>query len=137
MAGEDSGMARMLIKTKIGKNGIEIEDKIQAAINRIKYFEPPEGYYVAFSGGKDSIVVLDLVKRSGVKYDAHYNLTTVDPPELVYFIRENYPDVIIDKPELTMWKLIIKRLGPPNRWMRYCCRDLKERGGGEDSVLQA
>ena len=43
----------MLIKTKIGKNGIEIEDKVQVAIERIKHFEPEEGYYVAFSGGKE------------------------------------------------------------------------------------
>ena len=29
-------------------------DKVQIAINRLKAFEPKEGYYVAFSGGKDS-----------------------------------------------------------------------------------
>ena len=55
--------------------------KDEIAIDRLREFEPPEGYYVAFSGGKDSITVLDLVRRSGVKYDAHYSLTTVDPPE--------------------------------------------------------
>ena len=41
-------------------------------------------------------------------FDAHYNLTTVDPPELVYFIRENYPDVIFEYPVKTMWDLIIE-----------------------------
>ena len=56
-------------------------DKVQVAIDRIKTFEPPEGYYVAFSGGKDSVVILDLVKRSGVKFDAHYNITGIDAPE--------------------------------------------------------
>ena len=84
---------------------------------------------LAFSGGKDSQCIYHLAKEAGVKFDAHYNLTTVDPPELVYFIRENYPDVSIDRPKETMWQLIIKNGGPPNRIQRYCCRELKERGG--------
>ena len=105
-----------------------VRDKVQIAIDRIRQFEPTEGYYVAFSGGKDSCVVLDLVKRAGVKYDAHYNLTTVDPPELVYFIREHHADVEVHKPEKTMWQLIAKK-GFPSRRMRYCCQILKEAGG--------
>ena len=58
------------------------KDKTEIAIERIKAFEPSEGYYVAFSGGKDSVVILDLVKRANVKFDAHYNITGIDPPEL-------------------------------------------------------
>ena len=59
------------------------------AIERLKTFEAnaiaknPKGYYVAYSGGKDSDVILDLVRRSGVKYEAHHHLTTADPPEIV------------------------------------------------------
>ena len=30
-----------------------VSDKVDLAIRRLKAFEPPEGYYVAFSGGKD------------------------------------------------------------------------------------
>jgi len=104
-------------------------DKVQIAIERLRQFEPQEGYYVAFSGGKDSCVVLDLVKKSGVKYDAYYNLTTVDPPELVRFIRDHYPDVIVESPKKTMWKMIEDHGFPPTRIIRYCCKELKERGG--------
>jgi phosphoadenosine phosphosulfate reductase len=105
------------------------KDKVKIAIERLQAFEPPEGYYLAFSGGKDSQCIYHLAKEAGVKFDAHYNLTTVDPPELVYFIRENYPDVIVDKPEMSMWRLIIKNNGPPTRMQRWCCRELKEQGG--------
>ena len=106
-----------------------VKDKVKIAIDRLRTFEPPEGYYLAFSGGKDSQCIYHLAKEAGVKFDAHYNLTTVDPPELVYFIRENYPDVSIDKPKKTMWQLIIENGGPPTRSKRWCCRELKERGG--------
>ena len=77
-------------------DGINIVD---LAINRLRLHEPPEGYYVAFSGGKDSVVILDLVKRAGVKYDAHFNVTSVDPPELTKFIHDTYPEVTMEKPQ--------------------------------------
>lgn len=56
-------------------------------------------------------------------------------PELIYFIREHYPDVILDVPHdkdgkrITMWNLIIKHNMPPTRLFRYCCADLKEANG--------
>ena len=108
---------------------MEGKNKIDVALDRIKYFEPEEGYYLAFSGGKDSIVCKELLKMAGVKFDSHYNHTTVDPPELIYYMRENHQDVIVEKPDITMWRLIEKKLMPPNRMVRYCCDVLKERGG--------
>ena len=107
-----------------------ITTKKQKTIERIKMFEPPEGYYLAFSGGKDSIVTYHMLKEAGVKFDSHYNWTTVDPPELVYFIKEHYPDVVFEKPKRTMWQLIVDKGMPPTRLARYCCQELKE-GGGE------
>lgn len=106
-------------------------DKVQLAINRLRLHEPKEGYYVAFSGGKDSCVVLDLCKRAGVKYDAHYALTTVDPPEVIYFIRRYHPDAWENRirPETSMWNLIPKKRMPPTQRVRYCCKYFKERGG--------
>ena len=105
-----------------------LEDKVNRAIDRLRTFEPPEGYYLAFSGGKDSQCIYHLAKEAGVKFDAHYNVTGIDPPELVYFIRENYPDVQRDMYNKSMWKLIVQN-GPPTRLQRFCCKNLKERGG--------
>ena len=107
----------------------------EVAISRLKQYEPPEGYYLAFSGGKDSIVIYDLALRAGVKFDAHFHRTTVDPPEVLRFIKENYPDVIWEKPKASMFQLIIKNKMPPLRTIRYCCASLKEIGGkGRDII---
>jgi len=126
----------MLQEYRISDEGKIIEyDKVQVAIDRLREFEPPEGYYLAFSGGKDSVVIYDLAVRSGVKFDAHYNLTTVDPPELVQFIKRQYPEVEIHKPEKTMWQLIPVMAWPPTRLVRYCCRYLKESGGASRVVV--
>lgn len=104
-------------------------DKVQRSIDRIKAFEPSEGYFLCFSGGKDSIVIKRLAELAGVKFDAHYSVTTVDPPELTHFIRDEHPDVTFDKPELSMRQLIIKARFPPTRVNRYCCAKLKETQG--------
>lgn len=111
------------------------KSKEHIAIERLQAFCPPEGYYVAFSGGKDSIVILDLVKRSGCAYDAHYNITGIDPPELFYFIRDNFPEVTRHRPEMTIWQLIEKKMFPPLGNIRYCCEFLKERGGIDRFVV--
>ena len=111
-----------------------LRDKEAEAFDLLRLHEPPEGYYVAYSGGKDSTVILDLVRRSGVKYDAHYNVTTVDPPELVYHIRKQ-ADVVCGRPVMSMWELIPRKLMPPTRIVRYCCDVLKERGGKGRTII--
>ena len=91
----------------------DLTEKISKSIERLKAFCPPEGYYLAFSGGKDSCVCKALLDMSGCKYDAHYRVTGIDPPELVRFIREFHPDVSFEVPmddngkPITMWNLII------------------------------
>lgn len=110
-------------------------DKQQKAIDRIKAFEPPDGYYLAFSGGKDSQCIYHLAKESGVKFESHFHMTSVDPPEVIYFVREHYPDVIMDRPPESMWRLIERKKIPPTRKIRYCCGVYKERGGIGRTVI--
>lgn len=108
---------------------------VQRSIDRLKAFEPPEGYFVAFSGGKDSQCVYHLCEMAGVKFDAHYSVTSVDPPELVRFIKSHYPQVSFDIPKdkngkpVTMWSLIQQKRMPPTRLVRYCCSSMKECDG--------
>lgn len=110
-------------------------DKVEKAIMRLQAYEPPEGYYLCFSGGKDSCVIKALADMAGVKYDAHYSVSSVDPPELVRFIKDVHPDVEFTYPRdkdgngITMWNLVPKKSMPPTRIVRYCCAYLKENGG--------
>jgi phosphoadenosine phosphosulfate reductase len=112
----------------------DVEDLVKNSIELIKKYEPAEGYYVCFSGGKDSIVMYDLVKKSGVKYDVHMNLTSVDPPELLQFIRKEYPEVQLHRPAMSMFQLILKKKMPPTRLARFCCEVLKEGGSSGREV---
>lgn len=124
----------MLGQTQLATDG-EVCDKVGIAIKRLKAFCPEDGYYLAFSGGKDSQCVYHLCKMAGVKFDAHYNVTSVDPPELVRFIKTHYPDVKFERQHdkdgkpITMWSLIPKNVMPPTRRIRYCCMMLKETNG--------
>jgi phosphoadenosine phosphosulfate reductase len=125
----------------IGQLNFSGMDKVETAIKRFQTFAPADGYYLAFSGGKDSVVIKALADMAGVKYDAHYRVTSVDPPELIYFIREHHPDVARDRPldkngkQVTMWNLIPKKQMPPTRLARYCCAALKETGGAGRFVV--
>lgn len=110
----------------------ELQSKIHYSISLIQRAEKtalryrPEGFFVAFSGGKDSQVLLKLTELAGVKYTAEYNLTTVDPPENVRFIKSHYPDVRIVYPKMSFLRLCQHHKMLPTQWTRFCCHELKE-----------
>lgn len=109
----------------IERNLFGTVDKVSEALELLKKYEPPEGYYVCFSGGKDSVVILDLVKRAGVKFEAWHSIMTIEQPELMQFIYKEYPEVQHVHSGTTMYKLIQKYGYPPLRKYRYCCWRMK------------
>jgi phosphoadenosine phosphosulfate reductase len=113
----------------------ELQYKIDHSIALIRKAEklaltmqPDFGFHVGFSGGKDSQVVLELVKMAGVKYKAFYNVTTNDPADNVRFIKHHYPDVEFSVPKESYFQLIAKK-GPPTMLHRWCCVLYKETAG--------
>lgn len=109
----------------------ELAEKVKVAIKYLRGMEGAageDGYYVCYSGGKDSDTIRALCELAGVKYELHHNHTTADAPETVYHVR-SIQDVIIHYPKLTMWQLIVLKGFPPTRLTRYCCEYLKEHGG--------
>lgn len=122
-------------------------DLEKTAIERIKTAsEMSMRYYgqpliVTDSGGKDSAVCRELIRRSGVPFELMHNLTTADAPETIYYIRERFREAeasgipcVINMPyykgrRISMWNLIPMKKIPPTRLARYCCEVLKESGG--------
>ncbi|MDL2327251.1 phosphoadenosine phosphosulfate reductase family protein [Ruminococcaceae bacterium OttesenSCG-928-A11] len=123
-------------------------DKVQAAIKRIQYAaELAKGadrgrLVCAYSGGKDSDVLLELMLRSGVNFEISHSHTTADAPQTVYHTREvlarmeglgvpvyvHYP--IYKKQRISLWQLIPEKGMPMTRIQRYCCTALKRQGKG-------
>jgi len=110
------------------------KDKIDLAIRLIKACEPLEGYYLAFSGGKDSIVIYDLTVKAEVKFDAHYCVSPIDPPQIHQFIKKSYPSVQWDYHARGWWGMVVRR-GLPLRQARWCCQVIKEAGGNGRVVI--
>lgn len=119
-------------------------DKVDTALARLRQAaELSEFYYqrpltLAYSGGKDSEVCLELAKKAGVPFRVIHNLTTADAPETVRHVRKKFHPLElagvaceIVRPRykgqpVSMWSLIPQKLMPPTRMARYCCEILKE-----------
>lgn len=118
-------------------------DLVKKAIEDIREYAGRKPYWVGNSGGKDSGVIMRLMEMAEVDYEAHHNFTTVDPPELVRHLLDNYviggmKNTVIDRPKQPMLGpegLIVKKGFPPTRVIRYCCGVLKERGGRGNFVV--
>ena len=104
---------------------IHLQKKVSQAVKLLQvcYKAAGEPLEIAYSGGKDSDVILELAKMSGIEYRAIYKCTTIDPPGTIKHVMEN--GVEIRRPKESFFSLM-KRNGYPSRMMRFCCRILKE-----------
>ena len=122
------------IPAMVDKNRQLMEQLVQETIKKIyntfiEYKDKVDVFYVAFSGGKDSVVTLDLVQRAlphnefkvlfgdtGMEFPDTYE--TVD--EIESFCSENNIEFLVSKsqyePEYT-WS----QFGPPATVHRWCC----------------
>ena len=110
----------------------------------LKYYGKP--LLLAYSGGKDSDVMLEVAIRSGIPFEVQNSHTTADAPETVQHIKKKFYELelkgikcTINKPtyqgkRISMWTLIPLKLMPPTRVARYCCQVLKE-GAGDGRMV--
>lgn len=114
---------------------MSLQSRIDYSIDLLKRTEPlalkmhPEGFHLAFSGGKDSQVLYHIAQMAGVKFHAHMQITTLDPPALMRFIRANYPDVELHRPPKNFYQLLEEKGSLPTRRGAWCCEKLKEHAG--------
>nr|DAL63076.1 MAG TPA_asm: phosphoadenosine-phosphosulfate reductase [Caudoviricetes sp.] len=119
-----------------------LDDKIKHSIDLLQKSEkmalrmdPENGFYLAFSGGKDSQALYHIAQMAGVKFKAHMNLTSVDPPEVIRFVKKYYPEVELVKPKMSIYDMALKKHMLPTRVMRWCCAEFKEMSGGGKVTL--
>lgn len=91
--------------------------------------DPNNGYWMGVSGGKDSQALYHIAKMAGVKFKAHMNLTSVDPPEVIRFVKEHYPDVELIKPKMSIYEMAKRKHILPTMRFRWCCAEFKETSG--------
>ena len=100
----------------------KIEQSIRL-LQQVQKAHPDEVIEIAYSGGKDSDVILQLAKEAGIRYEAIYKNTTIDPPGTIRHAQEMGATII--RPKCTFAELIQKK-GAPTRFARFCCSELKE-----------
>lgn len=86
-----------------------LEEKIQISTARIiEWYESWEGQvYVSFSGGKDSTVLLDLVRKIYPDVPAVFADTGLEYPEIREFVK-GYDNVVWVKPKMTFVDVLTK-----------------------------
>lgn len=108
-------------------DSIRLLHKLQPIADK---YDPDNGFYLAFSGGKDSQALYHIAELAGVKFQAHMMLTSVDPPEVIIFVKRQYPSVVLHPPKDSIYNMATKhKFLLPSRIIRWCCAELKETGG--------
>ena len=102
----------------------ELDKKIKQSIKLLQTTCRSRGIVeLAYSGGKDSDVILQLAKESGIEFRPIYKQTTIDPKGTIAHVKEMGVDIV--KPKISFFQLISK-YGFPDRHRRFCCAHLKE-----------
>lgn len=89
-------------------------------------YDAEHGFWLAFSGGKDSQALYHVAQMAGVRFKAFMSLTSVDPPQVIRFVKRHYPDVERIKPKASIFDLAVEKTILPSRHVRWCCAELKE-----------
>lgn len=103
---------------------MEIEDKIKQSIQFMKSVGSMHNMALAFSSGKDSVIIDYLAREAGLKVNRFHNVTTIDPEGTIHFAEKHGCHIV--RNQLSFLDLVEKK-GFPTMFRRFCCKELKER----------
>jgi phosphoadenosine phosphosulfate reductase len=102
-----------------------LQDKIIRTFEIIKScYNPVMPFHLAFSGGKDSIVLADLVKKFEFKHKLYFYQNPLLSRDTIDFVNSYNPVKL--KPIYNFYQLVHKKGILPTRLTRYCCLYFKE-----------
>lgn len=103
---------------------MELKDKIKQAKRLIKSVCAMHNTALAYSSGKDSVLLDYLAKEVNASVRRFHNVTTIDPPGTIKFAEKHGCDIV--RNELSFLDIVEKK-GFPTMFRRFCCKELKER----------
>ena len=120
---------------RLRKKMLHSVELLQKAEKIALNYDAEQGYFLAFSGGKDSQTLYHIAQLAGVRFQGHMNLTSVDPPEVIRFVKKNYPEVELNKPGKSIFQSAVERQILPTMRVRWCCAEYKETAGAGKVTL--
>lgn len=103
---------------------MDTEEKIEKAKKMIKAVTSMHNCALAFSSGKDSVVLEWLTKVAGAQVRMVHNVTTIDPEGTITFAQAHKCE--LNRNKLTFLDLVEKK-GFPTMFRRFCCNELKKK----------
>ena len=103
---------------------MDVKDKVKLAVSLMRSVNSVRSYTMAFSGGKDSVVMEWMATEAGIKVPKVYNNTTIDPEGTISFVLKH--GCTIQRNKLSFLDLVEKK-GLPTMFRRFCCKELKEK----------
>lgn len=113
---------------------ITLQDKIGRAIKLLQSIPQDGDIELAYSGGKDSDVILALAKMAGIPHRVIHKVTTIDPPGTIKHAIDAGAEIM--RPKRSFFELI-RQKGTPSRRVRFCCEELKEYAVCDRSIVGA
>lgn len=126
----------------LAKASPRLREQIKWSVELLRKSEPlmlkydaENGGWLGFSGGKDSQALYHIAQLAGVKFKAYFAPTSIDPAQVIKFIRKQYPEVEFGKLKESIFTTFKRYKILPTALARWCCRDFKEKGGENKVVL--
>ena len=114
---------------RLQKHMERTKDILLKALPLALRYDPENGFYVGFSGGKDSQALYHMMQLLKLPMHAYFSPTSIDPPENIRFIKTMYPEVEFVKITENIFDLFRRMKVLPSMRIRYCCSFYKEKGG--------